>query len=248
MRKNRYLWIAAAMLAALTLASACSRSVTAAAQPSTPGPTRSITVVGQGKASGTPDVGRLSIGVETSAASAQEAVNANQQGMIALLEKMKAMGVAEKDIQTSNYSIFAERAEANSPKAGATAGDETIKYRVSNMLRVTVRDTAKLGDVLDQAVTAGANSIYGVSFEVSDTSKLEAVAREKAITDARSRAESLAKLTGVGLGEVQEVSEVIGIPVPIYARSAMEGLGAGAPIQPGELEMSLNVQVTYAIE
>jgi len=248
MRKNRYYWIAAAMLAALTLASACSRSATPAAQPSTSKPTRSITVVGQGKASGTPDVGHVSIGVETSGASAQEAVDANKRQMTALLEKMKAMGVAEKDIQTSNYSIFAERTEANSPKAGAPSAGETIKYRVSNMVSVTMRDTAKLGDVLDQAVGAGANAVYGVSFEVSDTSRLEAVAREKAIADARSRAESLARLTGVSLGDVQEVSEVIGGSGPIYARSSMEGLGAGTPIQPGELEISLSVQVTYAVQ
>lgn len=187
------------------------------------------------------------IGVETSTASAQEAVSANKQQMLALLEKMKAMGVAEQDIQTSKYSIFAERSEPNSPKAGSTSGSETIKYRVSNMVNVTVRDTAKLGDVLDQAVSAGANAVYGVSFEVSDTGALEAAARERAIADARSRAESLAKLTGVSLGEVQEVSEVIGGSGPIYVKGAMEGLGAGTPIQPDELEMSLSVQVTYAI-
>jgi uncharacterized protein YggE len=248
MRSNRYLWIVAALPTALTLLSACSAAATPAALPSVAKPARTITVVGQGKASGTPDVAHVSIGVETAATSAQEAVTANRQQMIALLEKMKAMGVTEKDIQTSNYSIFAERSEANPPKAGVTAASETITYRVSNMVSVTVRDTAKLGDVLDQAVGAGANAVYGVSFEVSDTSKLEAVAREKAIADARSRAEGLAKLTTVSLGEVQEVSEVIGTPGPIYARSAMEGLGAGTPIQPGELEMSLSVEVTYAIE
>jgi uncharacterized protein YggE len=123
---------------------------------------------------------------------------------------------------------------------------------VNNQVNVTVRDVAKLGDVLDKTVAAGANNIYGVNFSVDDTSKLEADARAKAIADAKARAENLAKLTGVTLGDVLSVSEVIGGASPIFegarASVAMGLGGGGAPIQPGELEVNMNVQVTYAIK
>jgi uncharacterized protein YggE len=115
-----------------------------------------------------------------------------------------------------------------------------------------VRDVNKLGDVLDKVVAAGANNVYGVSFSVDDTSKLEADARAKAVADAKARADSLARLTGVTLGDVVSVSEVIGGPGPVYeaARmSAAAGLGGGgAPIQPGELEVNMSIQVTFAIK
>ncbi len=210
-------------VAGALLLSACGGLV---AQASEPAPGRSITVVGQGQASGTPDIAHINIGVDTTGASAQEAMNANKQQMTALLEKLGALGLADKDIQTSNYSIYTEQQQSPLPMEGQLAGGEKMVYHVSNQVNVTVRDTSKLGDVLDQAVGAGANNIYGVYFEVSDTSKLEATAREKAIADAKARAESLAKLSGVAVGEVQVISEVIGSssPVVMYERAAA-GMG-----------------------
>jgi hypothetical protein len=112
-----------------------------------------------------------------------------------------------------------------------------------------VRDVNQIGDVLDKAVAAGANNIYGVNFSVEDTAKLEADARAKAVADAKSRAESLAQLNGLQLGEVLTVSEVVGGAVPLYREAAM-GLGGGGstPVQPGELEMSASIQITYAVK
>jgi uncharacterized protein YggE len=117
-------------------------------------------------------------------------------------------------------------------------------------VNVTVRDVNTLGDVLDKAVAAGANNIYGISFSVDDTTKLQADARAKAVADAKSRAESLAKLAGVTLGDVVSVSEVIGSSVPMYdaPRAAMGMGGGGAPVQPGEMEVSMSIQVTFAIK
>jgi uncharacterized protein YggE len=106
-----------------------------------------------------------------------------------------------------------------------------------------------VGDVLDGAVSAGANSVYGVSFEVEDTSKLEASAREKAIADANARAASLAQLAGVSVGQVLTISEVVGGPGPLVLERAVAlGAGGGTPIQPGEFEVNVSVQVTYAIQ
>jgi len=251
MQNRRIGLVMALLLAAALLVSACDagRNLVPTAPTASMQANRTITVVGQGKAGGAPDVAHINIGVESTGQSAQEAMEANRQQMATLLAKIKSMGVSDKDLQTSNFSIYTERTESTPPKAGAAEpSDQAIIYRVNNMVSVTVRDLASLGDVLDQAVSAGANNIYGVSFEVSDTTKLEAEAREKAIADARARAESLARLTGVGLAEVQQVSEAVSGTGPLYGKVAAEGLGVGTPIEAGELQVTMSVEVTYAIK
>ena len=219
-----------------------------AVQPSVP--VRSIMVVGTGKASGTPDVANVNVGVETRAASVQQAVADNKDKMTKLLDALKALGIADKDIQTSNYGVYAERQPVSAP--GTSGNEGPVIYQVNNQVSVTVRDVARLGDVLDKAVAAGATNIYGVNFSVADTSKLQVDARAKAVSNAKERAESLAKLAGVTLGDVLAVSEVIGGSGPIYESprlAASAGLGGGgAPIQPGELEVNMSVQVTFAIK
>jgi len=239
----------AALAAGAMVLSACSNTAVPVAQAETLPAGRSITVVGQGKAGGVPDVAHINVGVETTGASAQEAVNANKQQMSALLEKLKGMGIPDKDIQTSNYSIYTEQPPSPMSAEGQVAGQAAPIYHVSNQVNVTVRDTSKVGDVLDQAVSAGANSIYGVTFEVSDTTKLEAAAREKAIADAKARATSLAQLSGVSVGEVLAISEVVGGgPGPLMVERVMGMGGGGTPIQPGEFQVSVSVQVSYAIQ
>jgi hypothetical protein len=119
------------------------------------------------------------------------------------------------------------------------------------MIQVTIRDLDTVGDVLDAAVEAGANNVWGVSFGLDNTDALEEQAREKAVADARARAESLAKLNGVTAGDVIAISEVIGSgPSPMYAEAAAYrglGGGGGAPVEPGELTFSTQVQVIYGI-
>jgi len=206
---------------------------------------RSITVVGVGKASGTPDVAHITVGVDTQAPSIQKAADDNKAQMNALLSALKGLDIAEKDLQTSNYSVYTEQ----KPAPDGTAGTMQTVYHVSNQVEVTVRDINQLGDVLDKAVAAGANNIYGVNFSVEDTAKLEADARAKAVADAKSRAESLAQLNGLQLGEVVSVSEVIDNSGVYPMLSGAKGMGGGgAPIQPGELEVSMSVQVTYAVQ
>ena len=209
---------------------------------------RSIIVVGTGKASGTPDIAHVNVGVETQADSVQQAVADNRGKMTQLLDALKTLGITDKDIQTTNYGVYTQREPTSDGKGGL--GPTT--YHVNNQVSVTVRDVGKLGDVLDKAVAAGANNIYGVNFSVADTSKLEAEARTKSIADAKARAESLAKLAGITLGDVIAISEVIGGSGPIYESprlAASTGLGGGgAPIQPGELEVNMSVQVTFAIK
>lgn len=253
------------IVAVLVFAAGCSPRAASAVQSSSPlasppaggGPVtvsvasgtagRGITVVGVGKASGTPDVANISVGVETQADTVQQAVADNKAKMTQLLDALKTLGVADRDIQTSNYSVYTERQPVPSPEGKGAAGPMT--YHVNNQVNVIVRDVNKLGDVLDKTVAAGANNIYGISFSVDDTTKLQGDARAKAIADAKARAGSLAQLAGVTLGEVVSVSEVLGSSFPMYdTPRAAVGLGGGAPVQPGELEVSMSVQVTFAIK
>jgi len=265
MLSRKMFYSAALIVALLSLAVGCTAVSASNAQPANPaggGPNltqpvavvnqpaptvmRGITVVGMGKASGTPDVANVNVGVETQADTVQQAVADNRAKMTKLLDTLKELSIADKDIQTTNYGVYTQQQPGPDGKSmGATT------YHVNNQVNVTVRDVNKLGDVLDTVVAAGANNIYGVNFSVADTSTLQADARAKAIADAKARAESLAKLTGVTLGDVVSVSEVIGGLGPIYEGARMAaatGLGGGAPIQPGELEVNMSVQVTFAIK
>jgi hypothetical protein len=208
---------------------------------------RSITVVGTGKVTGKPDIARVTVGIETQAPSLQTAVDDNKAKMNGLLETLQELGLAEKDIRTSNYSVYTER--VSPPASGAEVSANQMIYHVTNQVDVTLRDVNQIGNVLDKAVAAGANNIYGVNFSVEDTAKLEADARAKAVADGQARAEELAQLNGVQLGEVLTVSEVVGGAVPLYRDAAMGlGGGGGTPVQPGELEMSVSIQITYAVK
>jgi uncharacterized protein YggE len=214
---------------------------------------RTITVVGTGKASGAPDVAHVTVGVEAAGPALQAVVDDNKTRMTTLLAALKAQGIADKDIRTTNYNVYVENPQPPQPmiEGGGKAATPALTYHVTNQVDVTVRDVAKLGDLLDKVVAAGANNIYGVSFSVDDPTKLQGMARADAIADAKARAQDLAGLTGVTLGDVISVSEVIGSPGPVFA-AAVEAraysAAAPVPIQTGELEVSMNVQVTYAIK
>lgn len=204
-----------------------------------------ITVVGQGEAFGEPDRARVQIGVETFAEEVSEATAANEDGVQSIMNALQELGIEEADIQTSNYSLWAEQSRGDEGPQGIAG------YRVMNQVNVTIRDIDQVGAVIGAVTQAGANSIHGVSFSVADPAALEAEARAGAIENAREKAQSLAELSGVELGEVVSVSEVIGQPgIPV-----MEGFGgrdmavgsAGPGIAPGELSYGVQVQVTFAI-
>ncbi|NIV37110.1 MAG: DUF541 domain-containing protein [Anaerolineae bacterium] len=204
---------------------------------------RTITVVGTGKVSLVPDIAQVNVGAEARADTVSEAKAEVDRQMVAIHTALEEMGIDEKDIQTSHYSIHYERELKPVMQEGPMVeGQEG--YRVSNILRITVRDVEKAGDVVDAAVEAGANQVHGVTFTVSDEGSWQGQAREKAMADAKARAAELASLAGVELGEVQSVSEVIGAwPAAMTPETIMSGGFA-----PGELELSTRVQVTFAIQ
>ena len=209
-------------------------------------PNQTITVVGQGTVRVQPDIAQVSIGIETSSATVAEAVQDNETQMEAILAALKAAGIADKDIQTMNYSIYLDRSAEPMPAVGTSSEGGTAVYRVSNMVQVTIRDLEKVGDVLDAVIGAGANNIWGVSFSVDDPTAAQADARAQAVEDALTRAQALAELNGVMLGPVMAINEVVSGNV-YPAAVKMETAAGGGSISPGELEVSYQVQVSYFI-
>jgi uncharacterized protein YggE len=210
---------------------------------------RTITVVGEGKVKTKPDIAQINIGIEILGDTVQEASDQAADAMDAVLAILTAQGVEQKDIQTSGYNVWVERPYGPEGPTGDTL------YHVNNTVSVTIRDLDSVGTILDATIEAGANSIYGVTFNVADPSPLMSEGREKAVTDARSKAEELAELNNVAVGEVISISEVIGGAPGYYAGgfrglSPAEGMGGGGagPISPGELELTVQLQITYRIQ
>lgn len=206
-------------------------------------PTNSITVSGSGQATGVPDVAYVNLGVDTLNASISEAVSQANATMEALIAAIQATGVAAEDIQTISFNVYPE--DRFDPQTGSSTGERV--YRVNNTLNVTVRDIAKVSDVIQAGLTAGATSVNGLSFGIDDTSVLEQEARVKAIENARQRAQNLADALGVTLGAPIIVNEALGNPgLPMYDMAVGLG-GAGPQITPGQLNVNVSIAVTFAI-
>ncbi|MEJ2209316.1 MAG: SIMPL domain-containing protein, partial [Anaerolineae bacterium] len=170
-------------------------------------PSQIITVVGQGSTRVEPDIARVTVGVETSAATIAEAVDENQGQMDSVLAALREAGIADKDLQTTNFSISLDRYPETVVRSDE--GQSQPVYRVSNMVNVTIRDLEQVGAVLDAVIGAGANNIWGVSFTIEDPTEAQAEARADAVTNARERAQALAELSGVDLGPVMAIREVV---------------------------------------
>lgn len=206
--------------------------------------TGGITVVGQGEAFGQPDQAEVQVGVEVFADTVAEATAENETTIQRIMDALEDEGIAAEDIQTTNYSLWAEQ------RYGDNGPEGIAGYRVTNQVNVTIRDIDQVSDVLAAVTEAGANSIYGVYFTVADPAALEAEARAQAMADARERAESLAELGGVELGAIQVISEVIGQPVqPFYGGDRAVAMEAAGPsISPGQLSYHVQVQVTFGLQ
>ncbi|HEX2138720.1 MAG TPA: SIMPL domain-containing protein [Woeseiaceae bacterium] len=210
---------------------------------------RSISVTGQGEASGKPDLAEIDAGVQTFANTVIDASRQNQAVLERILDALQEQDIASEDIQTSNYSIWAEQDYSRNGEPGK---ERITGFRVSNIVHIKVRDISKVGEVLAAVTDAGANSVNGIRFTVKDTDQLEKRAREAAMADARARAESLASLAGVGLGEVisLSMSSAPDHPRPYAASRVMEMADAGAPvpgIAPGQQSVTVTIHASFAI-
>jgi uncharacterized protein YggE len=221
----------------------------AQAQPATEvaPPPRTITVVGEGTTSIEPDLARVNIGVMVTGNEVQATSADAQETMNQVIEAVKAQGVDDNDIQTSGFNIYANQPQPFGPADQGAANETT--YQVSNNVTVIVRDLENVSTVLDAAIEAGANNIYGVNFSLADYSAPESVARSDAMENAQAKAEEIAGLAGVELGDVVSVSEVIGNQGGFYsARQDALAMGGGGPIEAGQLEVRVQLQVVYSIQ
>jgi uncharacterized protein YggE len=202
-----------------------------------------ISVTGEARISVPPDLAQIDAGMTSEAKTAREASDANNAAMGKVLLALKGAGIDEKDYQTSRLSL---QPQYSSAKAGSPA---TITgYRASNRVTIRLRDVTKVANVIDTLVTAGANEIGGINFMVSQASKLLDDARERAIADARRKAEIYAKAAGVTLGAPLKISEG-GTPLPqLYRAAAPAAAVAGVPIAQGEETLSITVGMTWAIK
>jgi hypothetical protein len=238
------LFLFVCVIAAGILLSACSESQSEPTPTGTP-PPRSITVSGSGKVFMTPDIATISIGIHTEDESATRAVDNNNAQVLEVTQVLITMGLEEEDIQTSSFNISAQL------RGGDRGVQEETYYIVDNTVFVTVRDLEQLGEIMGAVVEAGANSIFGIQFDVDDKTEALSRARRAAVKDAQSKAEELAQAAGVTLGEVQVINEFGGDPVPVF-----EGEGNGAidasseqePVSIGQLSLTVDVSVVYDIQ
>jgi uncharacterized protein YggE len=232
-----------AVLAFALVLTACGPAVVSqGAQPAT----RTLNVNGLGSTNLTPDIAYIYIGVHSEGATASEVVDANKVQTNAVLDALKKAGVDEKDLRTTNFSIWPS--QQYSPEGTVTG---TV-YMVDNTVYVTVRDLDGLGDLLDDTIAAGANSINSIQFDVADKTAAVKEARAKAVEDAKKQAQELADAAGVKLGEIQNISFYDNSPYPVFEGKGGGGGGVAAQsavaIQPGQLTISVSVSIAYDIK
>jgi uncharacterized protein YggE len=200
-----------------------------------------LTVSGEATVTAVPDEAQIDVGVASDGKTAREASDTNNTAMGKVLLALKAANVDEKDVQTSQLSLqpqYAPNRSGSSPVVG---------YRASNRITVKLHDVLKVAGTIDTLVGAGANEIGGIAFSVSNASKLLDDARERAIADARRKAEIYAKAAGVTLGPPLGIAEQ-GSSSPIAYRKMSAGLAAATPIAPGEQTLQVAVSVSWAIK
>jgi uncharacterized protein YggE len=255
-------------LFALLGVAACAHPHSLVMSPSAP---EGVRVHGVGEAAGAPDVARTQLGVDVQAATAEQASAEATQRMAALTAALKQLGIAEKDLRTSQYSLSFEPERsappipAAPPPAAAGSKQPTAAaaappapkghYRVLNTLDVTIRDMSLIGRVLQLAGDSDGNTAYGITYDLENDEALLIKARQRAVAEAQASAKELAKLTGVELGEVIAVTEEqpnADDDQPVsYSMAGAGGdnhaAAASVPIEEGEIKVHYGVQLVYAV-
>lgn len=205
-----------------------------------------LSVSGEGTASAVPDQATLTSGVVSEGKTAREALDANSAAVATMIAAIKAAGVEGRDISTSGFSVQPQYAPQKKD------GDplHIASYQVTNSVTVRLRDLGKLGDLLDQLVTNGANQIGGIAFDIAEPGKVEDAARAEAVKDARHQAETIAQAAGVRLVRVVSISGEAG-PRPMPRMMMMAARAEkmdSVPVEAGETQIRASVSVVYEIE
>ena len=239
--KEKYLGFSLALFVLFAGATGCNDKETIIASTEA---RNQLRVLGTGTVRATPDIAQARIGVQTFSESLEEAMSQNNTRSAAVIAALKADGVAERDIQTRNLNVSPQRDFRKEDGVGQIVG-----YWVNNTVAVTLRDLTQVGRILQDAIDAGANNVNSLIFTLSDPDSLRSEARRKAVQDARRRAEGLAEAAGVELGKPIRIDETSSGGGPIYVRSTFDEAAGGSsvPVEPGEVEVTVQVEVIYEI-
>ena len=189
-----------------------------------------------------PDTATFSTGVETKAKTATEALRQNSVQARAVINRLKSLGIAEKDIQTTGINLRADYDYDQESRENRFVG-----YVVSNQVSATVNDISKLGKILDAIVSSGATNLNGPSFSISDDSKLKDVARERALANGKARAMSYARSEGYTGVRVLSISEGMShqSEAPMMRMEASASSSAPPPVAPGQVGTVVSLNITY---
>jgi uncharacterized protein YggE len=205
-----------------------------------------VSVSGHGSVNVVPDTAQVTIGVDVTLPTLEEAQAESTAQATAIIEALRESGIAGEDIQTANYSVYVVR---NYDPNGNPS--EITGYQISNQVMVTIRDVATVGEILTTVINAGANNIYGVTFFVDDQTVPAGEARVLAVEDARRKAEELAAASGMAIGRVLAITEGTQPPPypPLFQRGGggMAADAAPAPIEAGTNEVVVDVQITFEL-
>ena len=234
--------IAVLILAAVSLVG-CQASST---PPSVSNQQTGISVSGEGKVTVTPNVANIQLGIQAQAMTVADAQNQATKAMNDVMAALTANGIDKKDIQTQYYNIQQTTTWDTNKQQQIITG-----YEVSNIVNVKVRDVTKAGSVIDAVTAAGGDltRVNSIQFSLDDPTTSMDKAREIAMADAYDTATQLARLAGVTLGKPIFISENSSVPqvYPVYTRD-VAGSASSTPISAGELDITVDVQVLYAIQ
>ena len=207
-----------------------------------------ITVTGEGRAEIAPDMAVIELGVVKDAKTAREALDANNAAMREVLEALKEAGIAERDLQTSGFTINPQYRYPQD-SSGGSQPPELTGFQVANTLSVRIRDLARLGEILDRSVTLGVNQGGGIRFTNDKPDAEVSEARREAVADAMAKAKELTDAARVGLGRVLEMSETTqrAEPMPMMRTMAKDFAAEAVPVAAGENSYSVVVNVTFAL-
>lgn len=237
MQPFRTLVIVAVLLSATPLA---------AQDAASPARRPTLTVGGEGIVTAAPDLANFSTGVVSAAKTAREALDANTKSVADVIAAVKAAGVEARDISTSGFSVQPQYVNV---KRDGTEAPRIAGYEVRNTVTVRLRDLTKLGGLLDDVVTKGANQIGGIAFDLAEPAKLEEQARVAAVKDARRQAEIMAEAGGVRLVRVISIAEDgAGPPMPRMMAAPQMAKRDSVPMEAGETEVRARVTIVYEIE
>ncbi len=205
--------------------------------------TRTLTLSATGSINSQPDMASISTGVLSEAVKARDALDDNNDAMARMMKSLKAAGLESRDIATSQFSVQPRYQHFKNGRAARIIG-----YRVSNSVRITVRNLDRLGTILDRVVTVGSNRISGIQFGLSNPDKTLDDARKDAMRAVLDKAALYAKAANVGLGEILSISEQANqnFPRPMAMRSMR--VKSSVPIAPGQHTTKVTVHVKWALK